>query len=99
MQFYSLQDEQFILRIKVQPGAKNTEVIGVHGGYLKIRIKAPPIEGRANDALVQWLAELFDIPRRAIHITHGFKSSNKTVLIEHCKMDMVTLSQKLNITF
>lgn len=97
MHFFTLQQEQFVLKIRVQSGAKKTEVIGVYGGFLKIRVNAPPIEGRANDALIRWLSKLFDVPRRSIAIKQGLQSNNKTVLIEHCKMDVDTLLLKLNI--
>lgn len=69
------------LRIKVQPGAKKTELIGPEGDYLKIKIQAPPVEGAANEALIQFLRKIFHQPKRNIQILRGVKSRLKVVEI------------------
>lgn len=70
------------LRIKVQPGAKKTELIGPEGENLKIKIQAPPVEGAANEALLQLLRKIFRVPKQKIHILRGDKSRLKQVEIE-----------------
>jgi uncharacterized protein (TIGR00251 family) len=70
------------LELHVQPGAKRTEVTGMHGERIKIRLAAPPTDGRANAALIEFLAEAFGVARRDVTILSGMKSRDKRVLIE-----------------
>jgi uncharacterized protein len=67
------------LTLHVQPGAKKTEACGEHGEALKIRLAAPPVDGKANAALIVWLAERFDLPRREITLVSGEKNRHKVV--------------------
>jgi uncharacterized protein (TIGR00251 family) len=71
-----------VLELHVQPGARKTEVTGMHGERIKIRLAAPATEGRANEALIEFLAEEFGVPKRDITILSGMKSRDKRVLIE-----------------
>jgi hypothetical protein len=66
----------------VRPGAKLAAVVGVHGARLKIAIAAPPVEGKANDALLELLAGLLGLPRRQLHLQAGATSREKTVRVE-----------------
>ena len=75
-------DGSITLTIHAQPGAKRTEVAGIHGDCLKIRLAAPPVEGRANDALVAFFAVSFGVPRRSVTIVRGETGRRKTVRIE-----------------
>lgn len=65
--------------VRVQPRASRNEVAGIYGTALKIRLSAPPVEGAANDALVEYLAELLGVPRRKVTIISGLSSRQKTV--------------------
>ena len=69
------------LELKVIPNAPRNEVAGWLGDALKVRIHAPAIEGRANDALTEFLAEQLGVPRRAIVLLRGDRSHRKTVQI------------------
>ena len=69
------------LSLHVQPGAKRNELAGIHGEALKIRLAAPPVEGRANQALLAYVAELFDVPLRQVEIKHGAQSRRKVVAV------------------
>lgn len=71
-----------VLAVHAQPGAKRTEVAGVHGEALKIRVAAPALEDRANEALVEFLAERFAVPRRQVRLTGGARSREKRFEIE-----------------
>lgn len=71
-----------ILDLHVQPGASRSEFAGEHGGRIKVRLAAPPMEGRANEALVEFLADYFEVPRRNVRITAGLKSRRKRVVVE-----------------
>lgn len=63
--------------VHAQPGAKRTEVVGLHGEALKVRIQAPPLEGRANDELIRFLADTLSVPRANVSLLRGEKSRAK----------------------
>jgi uncharacterized protein (TIGR00251 family) len=71
-----------ILDLHVQPGASRSEFAGRHGDRIKVRLSAPPVEGKANDALIEFLAAHFGVPRRSVRIMAGLKSRQKRVVIE-----------------
>jgi len=71
-----------ILDLHVQPGAKKSGFAGEHGGRMKLRLAAPAVEGRANEALVEFLADYFGVPRRNVRIASGLRSRQKRVVIE-----------------
>lgn len=70
---------QITLTLHVQPGAKKTEVVGLHGDALKIRLAAPPVEGKANAALIGFIAERLDVPRSAVRLQRGQTSRHKVL--------------------
>ena len=69
------------LAVQITPNAKKTEVVGVLDGALKLKLQAQPIEGKANEVLVKWLAKVLDVPRSAITITHGLTARKKLIEI------------------
>jgi uncharacterized protein (TIGR00251 family) len=71
-----------LLLVHLQPGAKRTAIAGEHGGRLKVAVAAPPIEGRANDALLGWLADRLGLPRRRLHIAAGLQARDKTLRVQ-----------------
>lgn len=71
-----------ILEVHVQPGARRSEFAGQHGGRVKIRLAAPATENRANEALIEFLAGHYRVPRRNVRIAAGLKSRDKRVVIE-----------------
>ena len=68
-------------QVKVQPRAKKNAITGEVGDALKLALTAPPIEGRANDACIAFLAELLNVPRSSVTITAGHKSRNKVIRV------------------
>ena len=68
-----------IFPVRVQPRASKDEIAGVMGGALKVRLRAPALEGRANDALCEYLAELLKTPKAAVRILSGHHSRSKRV--------------------
>jgi uncharacterized protein (TIGR00251 family) len=68
------------IAVQITPNAKKTEVVGVQGDALKLKLQAQPIEGKANEALIKYLAGVLSVPRSAVAITHGH--TNKRKLIE-----------------
>ncbi len=74
-------DEGWLLALHVQPGAKRTEVAGLHGESLKIRLAAPPVQGRANEALIEFVAHALQVPKRSVTLVKGQTSRRKLLLI------------------
>jgi uncharacterized protein (TIGR00251 family) len=70
-----------VVSVRVQPRASRNEVAGEMGGALKIRLQAPAVEGRANEALIDFLAELLKLPKSAVRILSGDRSRTKRVEI------------------
>lgn len=70
------------LAIKAIPNAPRSEVTGWLGEALKVKVHAPPVEGRANAALCAFLAETFGLPRRAVTVLRGDTSRQKTVRLD-----------------
>jgi len=69
------------IEIKVIPNAKYTELIKTETGY-KARLTAPPVDGKANEALIELLSKEFGVPKRNIEITKGLTSRNKTINVK-----------------
>lgn len=73
------------LAVRAQPGAKKTAITGVYGegptAQLKIAVHAPPLEGRANSALITFLAETFAIPKNSVDLISGELSRSKVFLL------------------
>lgn len=82
MAHYQWQSDTLLLHCHIQPGAKTTEVSGKHGDRLKIRLQAPPVDGKANDALLAFLASEFAVGKSAVNLLRGHSSRQKTVSIE-----------------
>lgn len=83
MFWYRQECNVWILRLYIQPGAKQNAIIGLIQGELKVKLHVPPIEGRANVALIKFLAELFKVPRSSIVLKSGEKTRHKTVAISN----------------
>jgi uncharacterized protein (TIGR00251 family) len=64
-----------------QSGAKRSEVVGLHGERLKIRIAAPALDGRANDALIAFVTEALRVPRRDVSLVSGERSRDKLIAV------------------
>ncbi|HKY01623.1 MAG TPA: DUF167 domain-containing protein [Burkholderiales bacterium] len=81
MSWYRTTAEGYTLAIHAQPGAKRSEVAGLHGDRLKIRLAAPPVEGRANEALIAFLADELNLPRSKVRVIKGESSREKIVAV------------------
>lgn len=69
------------LAVHVQPGAKRSAIAGRHGDRLKIRIAAPALDGRANDALVAFVAAALGVPKRSVSVAAGERSRDKLLAV------------------
>ena len=78
-----------VLNLRIVPRAHKNAIQGEHGDALKIRLCAPPVDGAANAALIEFLAETFDLPRARVQLLSGATSRNKRVLLSGCPSSMV----------
>lgn len=90
-EWYRRNGETLTLTLHVQPGAKRTEVAGLHGEAVKIRLAAPPVEGRANEALLRFIAESFGVPLRQVELKQGGQSRHKVVAVTGSTVDPESL--------
>jgi uncharacterized protein (TIGR00251 family) len=70
------------LRLRVVPNAKRSEVVGQHGDAIRVKVAAPALDGRANEALLEFIAATLGIPRREVRLVNGEKSRDKLIEIE-----------------
>jgi uncharacterized protein (TIGR00251 family) len=75
--------EDLILELRVQPRASRDEIAGVHGGRLRVRLTAPPVDGKANERLRRLLGRAFGVGRTRVAIEAGAAGREKRVRIHH----------------
>ena len=83
------------VEFRVTPRSSKNRIKGVRGGVVEVALCAPPIDGRANDALVEFASELFSVPKSRISIIRGEKSRNKVLFIEG--LDEKTAAAKFGV--
>jgi uncharacterized protein (TIGR00251 family) len=79
------EGSDLILHVQLQPRASRDEFAGIHGNALKIRLTAPPVDGKANAALVAFLAEAFGVAKRQVSLVHGETGRAKQLRIREPK--------------
>lgn len=77
------------LTLHIQPGAKKTEIAGVHGDALKIRLAAPPVDGKANAALIAFVADRLGLAKSAVSVKSGQSSRRKVLEVTAAPADTV----------
>ena len=80
--FYSWHHDELVLNVYVQPRASRDEIVGPHGDCLKVRITAPPVEGKANTHLLKFLAKQFGVSRQQISLISGQQGRHKQLRID-----------------
>lgn len=85
------EGEAWLLELHVQPGARVTAVAGEHGGRLKLKIAAPPVDNKANMQLLSWLAGRLGVPKSAVQLVRGETSRQKTVAIKGVERPWVAI--------
>ena len=89
--WYRRERGTITLTLHVQPGSKRSEIAGLHGTALKIKLAVPPVEGRANDALLKFVAGLFAVPLRNVALKLGGQSRHKMVTVDGSKVEPESL--------
>lgn len=73
--------DDLLLHCHIQPGASRDAIAGMHGGRIKIQVASPPVDGRANERLIRFLADTLGLPRKQISIEKGSNNRHKTVRV------------------
>ena len=76
-----IQNDKVTLKIVVVPKSSKDEIVGIHGGEIKITIKAPPVDGKAHEYICKYLSKAFKTAKSNIEITKGQTNKHKTVVI------------------
>lgn len=84
-----------LLEVYIQPGASNNSVVGTHGERLKIKIKAPPVDGEANQELVKFMGEYLGVSKSKVHLLKGESSRQKDILVELSPEEIISLRPEL----
>lgn len=85
------EGEGSLITVHVQPGARRTEIVGEHGDALKIRLLAPPVDGKANEALLSYLADKLALSRREVELRAGTTSRRKLVAVALAPAEVLPL--------
>jgi len=84
--------EGIVFQVRVVPRSSRSEVAGIQGDTLKVRLKAPPVEGRANEECIRFLAGLLGVKKDRVRIVSGLKSKTKTIAVSGLqKKDLETV--------
>ena len=81
MNWYELRRDGVAIQVHAQPGAKRTEIAGLHGDCIKVRLASPPVDGKANACLIEFLARCLGVKRNQVSITRGTSGRRKTVFV------------------
>lgn len=87
--YLRVADGAVVVAIKAQPRASRTEIVGLFGSELKIKIAAAPVDSAANEALVEFLAQRLGCPRRAVTLLRGESNSHKQVVVRGLSLEQV----------
>lgn len=87
--------EGVTISLYVQPNAPKSEIIGEHNNSLKIKIKAPPVEGKANAAVIEFFSEILKLSKSRLEILRGDQSRMKVLLIRGLSLEQVKAALKL----
>jgi len=86
--FYQPTGQGYLLRLTVVPGAQRTQVVGLYGDRLKVRLAAPPEKGSANRELIDFLARSLNLPKSSFKLTAGAQSRSKVVAVSNLSPDL-----------
>jgi uncharacterized protein (TIGR00251 family) len=94
LSWFRIGDDGVTLQIQAQPGAKRTEVVGTYGDCLKVRLASPPVDGKANECLIEFLAGRLGVKRGQVKITRGLSSRRKNVVVAVAGFQPAALLEK-----
>lgn len=82
MEWLSMTKAGYRIAVQVSPNAKKTEIVSSDGEALRIKLQAQPVDGKANDALIQFIAKKLRVPKKSVSITHGLTAKRKLLEID-----------------
>jgi len=85
MEWFRWEGQMLFLQLHIQPGAKQNAIAGLHGRRLKLKIHAPPVDGKANAELVDFIADCFATSKSAVSVVQGALSRDKTLCIANVR--------------
>jgi uncharacterized protein (TIGR00251 family) len=88
------KDGRVLLKVYVQPRSSRNRIVGLHGDAIKLAITAPPVDGKANVAVIKFLASFFGVRKMDLEIKNGLQSRRKSVLIARLSSDEVEAGVK-----
>ena len=89
IEFYKKKGNGILLKIKAVPNSSKNEICGILDGALKVKIKAPAVENKANEELVKYFSKLLKLPKSSVVLKAGGTSKLKTLYIENCTIDKI----------
>lgn len=87
--FYKEQENGIMIKIKAVPNSSKNEICGLYDDALKVKIKAPAVENKANEELIKFFSKLLKIPKSSIILKSGDTSKLKTLYINGCTIDKI----------
>ncbi|MDP2640841.1 MAG: DUF167 domain-containing protein [Betaproteobacteria bacterium] len=94
MSWYQTGGDGVTIHVHAQPGARRTEVVGLHGDCVKLRLASPPVDGKANACLIEFLARRLGVKRSQVTITRGTGSRRKTVFVAAARLQPAVLLEQ-----
>jgi len=85
--FYSQKGEDIIIYIKAVPNSSKNEICGLYDGAIKVKIKAPAVENKANEELIKYFSKLLKLPKSSISLKAGGTSKHKSLICKNCQPD------------
>jgi uncharacterized protein len=82
--------EGTLLNIWIQPKAAKTKIVGIYGDSIKIAVKSPPVDGKANDECIRFLGKLLGVKREHVSIKSGLQNRHKTIYIKGATPEVIT---------
>jgi uncharacterized protein (TIGR00251 family) len=93
--FFQLKDQKLLIDLYVQPGAKVSQICGLHGERLKLKISSPPVDGKANSEVIEFFSKILGLTKHDVKIVSGDKSRNKRVAVAVVSEEIISILRKL----
>ena len=87
--FYTQKDNDIIINIKAVPNSSKNEICGLYDNAIKVKIKAPTVENKANEELIKYFSKLLKLPKSSISLKSGGTSKHKSLICKNCPVENV----------
>ena len=93
--FIKLEGNKIFLKVHINSNSKKDEIVGIYDDSLKVKISSPPVDGKANKAIIKFFSKFLNIPKSKIKIEKGDKSRDKLIAIEGCDENILKKLQEV----